>query len=855
MSFRLFLTRTLPALLILNVTAAAAQVAPFSMNPDKPAAPPVEAERPQAPPAAPSATAAPFDMRRPSQIGVPTAPAPFNMTPPGTQPAPSPTVAQPRPAQPQPPAVKPTATPVARAMPRNEKPILPSATVRLDGEVDARSWAIYLTQDEAAASASLALGYRNAVVVMPEASRIRAHINGELVIDTPIASAQNIQRVILPVRAGLLRPGQNIVRLEVVQRHRTDCTVRATYELWTEVDSASTAIVFGENTPRFLRGLEDLPAVGVDATGATTIHVIAPKLYRPEMRDRLLRLVQMVSLRGRYAHPVVKVSETDPGRVQPGTIKVFLGPASELRGIMVLPPEAAISQPIALVTQDAGSPALVVSGPGWADLDTAINVIANAMVNNRPAERNSLDNASWMWPDTPTFQAARSVKFSDLGIPTQEFSGRRFRARFAINLPADFYANDYGEALLYLDAAYTPAVRPGSHIDLYVNDHISATMRITAKGDIFRRHPIRIPMRNFRPGINDLWFEAVLMTDADDRCPPGGTLSETSRFALFDTTSFELPTFGRIGRLPDLAAMSAGGFPLGNVPATFVLARQNPLLYATTGTLLARMARDSGTPVRATFANAAVVGDPTTVFIGAIDQLPQGMLSRVGVAERTRTIWQSTPMPVRTSSAAPGSEGQRVASDGEHATPERSLTDRAAQGSTDDIRKHWSESLSRRGFLQTRLDSFKAWVEQTFNLSVASLTLQNSASSAFEPPQRATLLLAQDDSEGEGTWTVMTARTESELADSTARMTEPGLWPQVSGRIVTLGADDGWIETQPVRSFTFVQTQPFSLFNLRLVAANWMSINILQYALLLVVCCAALGGTTYFLLKRLGRKS
>ncbi len=769
------------------------------------------------------------------------------MTPQGARATPATAGTQTRPAQ----ALQTGAASPARPILRNEKPILPSALVRLEGEVDARSWAIHLTQDEAASGASLAIGYRNAVVVMPEASRLRALVNGEVIIDTPIASAQNVQRIVLPVRAGLLRPGQNVVRLEVVQRHRTDCTVRATYELWTELEAASTAIVFGEGTPRMLRGLEDLPAIGVDATGTTTIHVIAPKVYRPEMRDRLLRLVQMVALRGRYAHPVVKVSETDPGQVSPGTIKVYLSPAGELRTIMPLSPEAAASQPIALVMQDSGSPALVVSGPGWADLDTAISVIAASMLSDRSTERSSVDTASWMWPDAPVFQRARSVKFADLGIPTQEFSGRRFRARFAIDLPADFYANDYGEALLYLDAAYTPAVQPGSHIDLYVNDRISATMRITAKGDIFRRHPVRIPMRNFKPGINIVWFEAVLLTDADDRCPPGGTLSETSRFVLFDTTNLAIPDFGRIGRLPDLANMSAGGFPLGSAPATFVLARQNPLLYGSAGTLLARMARVSGEPVRAVFANAAVVGDPSTVFIGAIDQLPSGMLQRVGVSERTRAIWQSTPAPVRTSSAIPGAEG----APSEKMTPERSLNDLSSQGSTDDIRKRWTESLSHRSFLQTRFDAFKSWVEKTFNLSVASLVVHDNASTAFEPPPRATLLLAQGNSEGDGTLTVMTARTEGELADATARLTEPELWPQVAGTIVTLNTNEDWIDVQPVRSFTFVQTQPFSLLNLRLVAANWMSINILQYALLLVACCAALGVTTYFLLKRLGRSS
>jgi len=52
-----------------------------------------------------------------------------------------------------------------------------------------------------------------------------------------------------------------------------------------------------------------------------------------------------------------------------------------------------------------------------------------------------------------------------------------------------------------------------------------------------------------------------------------------------------------------------------------------------------------------------------------------------------------------------------------------------------------------------------------------------------------------------------------------------------------------------------VQTLPPSLTNLRLVAANWMSANILPYAVLMLACCTFLGVATSLLLNRLGRRS
>ncbi|HST95800.1 MAG TPA: cellulose biosynthesis cyclic di-GMP-binding regulatory protein BcsB [Microvirga sp.] len=875
----------IPALLaagLVGAEPAFAQTAPFTMTPGQPgrsAAPPAEARPPAPKPDTPAA--APFTMepgsaqepgspRQPGAARPPTPPAPapapvaptspFEMAPQGpSRPAPQAAAPAPPRALPPAPAALQAAAPVRKEV-RLERPLVPYGSLRLDGEVDSRSWAFHLTADEAASSASLSVGYQNAIVVMPEASRLKAVINGETVVNVPISSSTGIQRVVLPVRAGLLRGGHNTIRLEAVQRHRTDCTVKATYELWTDVDPASTKLIFSEGASKTLRSLEDLPAVGIDEAGVTTIRVVAPRIYRPEIRDRLLRLVQMVALRGRYAHPVIRVFETDPGPSPVGSIKVVMGVAGELRGLVPSLPDAVATQPLAIMMQDAtsGQPTLVVTGSTWNDLDTAINIVGAPALNGRGLQRTAIDTASWHWPEMPTALGRRSIRFGDLGVPTQEFSGRRFRARFAVNLPSDFYATDYGEARLSLDAAHTAAVKPGSHFDIYVNGKIATTMTVTSRGGVFQRHEIRIPMRNFEPGINHFSLEAVLLTDADDRCSPGETLSEINRFVLFDSTSLDVPDFGRVGREPDLVALSSGGYPYGDFPATFVLARPDPLTFSASGTLLARMARDAGAPVRAQFANAASAADRSVIFVGAIDQLPAGLLARVNVSENLRTIWQSTPAPSRPTpmGAAAGETDQaglQLASAGNGPSIGRMVLDQGDINSTDEVRRRWSETIHPQGVIQRTLATFKGWMESTFNLSLASLSLEDHRSFAYEPPPRSTLLLAQSRTEGGGTWTLVTARTEETLSRETARIASPVLWSQVSGRAAALEPNDERLAVQPIDEYRFVQTLPVSFWNLRLVAANWMSINILQYALLMVVCCTLLGAATYLLLNRLGR--
>ena len=57
----------------------------------------------------------------------------------------------------------------------------------------------------------------------------------------------------------------------------------------------------------------------------------------------------------------------------------------------------------------------------------------------------------------------------------------------------------------------------------------------------------------------------------------------------------------------------------------------------------------------------------------------------------------------------------------------------------------------------------------------------------------------------------------------------------------------------PVSNVEFFQTQPLSYSNLRLVAANALSENILLYAAMLVLFSIILGVATTWLTKRLGR--
>jgi len=852
-------------------------VAPFQFE----SAPPAPA--PAAVPARPSAAApvqAPIaDPVQPPVAAQPVAPAPAP-APAAMRQIPLAPAAEPQPVEPivtVPPAPSPVASPATApesiaapqtepALPANldRRYIVPFSTMRLEGEMDQRAWAIYLTADQASQAARLDVSFKSAIVVMPEASRLRVSINNEPVLETALSSSESFRDAIAMVPPGLLQAGANTIRFQVAQRHRTDCSVPSTYELWTEIDPAATSLTFARgDAPRSLRSMDDLPTVGFNGKGVTSIHVIAPASNQVAIAPPLLKLVQAITLAGNYPNPVVTVSDSVTAPDGDGSLTVVLGVASEINTILTNAPADAGTRPIVGFVDDEqlGSSVLVVSGANWSQIGTAIDSMASGVDRPTNVSRATLNTAPWLSPDVRFVTGRDSFRIADAGAATQEFSGRRFRAEFAVGVPSDFYAQAYGEATLLLDAAYTSAVRPASHIDIYVNDQIAATTRITRQqGGIYREFPIQVPLRHFKPGVNRISINAMLDTAEDAACAPGGSTAGGQRFVLFDTTTFAMPAFARIGRRPNLAAFAGTGFPYNRPvePSALVMGRADPQIYSAAASLLARMAQQAGRIIPLVPTPATGVGDRSAIFVGTAAQIPANVLSQVRVAEGIRTSWRDETGAgnrVLPAATAAGFEALDGALRRPGAEVSQAPLATAETENTDATFNRWRNEIGGGG-LQGQMAGLEGWLQRNFDISFSTFRLRNTEMSAYEPHPKTTLIVAQQASpNGGGTWTVVTAPSEDRLISGIHTITGIQRWPELSGPLTTYSATTDTIESRPLSSFEFVWTQPFSLVNLRLIAANWLSSNIVFYALALVGLCVLLGIVTTALLRRFGRRS
>ncbi|HEX5934584.1 MAG TPA: cellulose biosynthesis cyclic di-GMP-binding regulatory protein BcsB [Pseudorhizobium sp.] len=797
-------------------SSALAQPAPFDMSPERPASQEPVPQLPRPKPVAP-ATVQPEAPREDVPVEQPVE----------AQPVPQSTQTE-RPRQPDTSgnAVEPSSTEATGT----RHYIIPSESLALTGEYSRRAWSLYLTAEQAEAARSINLGYQNAIVVAPEASSLSLFINNRRVGQERINAPSGPKTARWAIPADLLRAGNNDVELVANQRHRTDCDIRSTYDLWTEIDGSQSFLEFEPNLLSLGSAIDAVHALGNDPQGRTHFRLVVPSIGPMEQLAPLVRLSQGLAVMSGMPNPQFSLQQALPEETGgSGVLAVAIGTRAELAQVLPALPPGAESGPVSgiIKSADSAAPIVVMTGPTWSAVRSAIESFIAPVVRSPTLRRESMSTDRWARPNAPFVFGGERLSFSQLGIPTTEFSGKRFRTGFDIALPSDFYAGAYGEAVIQLDAAYSASVAAGSHIDIYVNGNIASTVPITeGGGDILRQSPIRITMRHLRAGKNRIDLEAVLLSETDSACTPGSNASTEARFALFDSSAFYMPAYARIGQTPNLAALSGTGFPYSRQqePTVLFMDRIDADMLAAAANFFGKAAQISGAPIAIEPVSAAnVVGGRNAIYISSAGQLPPNVLTQLNLDPNLAVGWRP-----------PGETGPVT----EDTTASMDI---------------WRDRL-QGGVLSQRISTIRQWLQESLDLSEGALRFLPGSEVIFSPDEDDDLLLAQGPAlNGDGIWTVLTAPSPQELRTATAELARQDVWQQIAGRVFSYSRATNDVTVEEARNMSFLRPVDGSWKNYRLIAANWLSSNLLSYALVIVLTSCLLGVTTATLLRWLGR--
>ena len=707
-----------------------------------------------------------------------------------------------------------------------------SRQLRFEGETASRVWPIYATSGETTAQARLHIAYTNAISVMPEASNIVVSVNDVAVARSAIAAGGDLTALDVELPKGLLKPGYNALRIAVSQRHRVDCSLEATYELWTQVDLATSGLTFPGQPDPSIVSLEDLPAISPGPDGAVVIHAVTGHGATLQDLDALMLGVEYVAIRGGFARPEVVIDEAIGDK--PGLYLVVGADESLVqRGLESV---ARLGSGLSFTGSDvAGRTVLVVNGPNDDGVRESLAALAppgwDQSRRATAAGERALVNAGG-------FRAAGDSRFvlRDLGVDSEDFSGRLYRAGFDIVLPPDFYPADYDKMSLLIDASYAAGLGAGSQILVRVNDKEAGSLPLrNPRGDTLKARQVTVSLSALRPGFNHVVIEAQTPTDADKACAVDATLAANKRFSLSETTEIVIPRIARIARLPDLAVTTASGFPYERVePATLFVANKRPLTLGAAATLLARVAVAARRPMHMRLSD-----DVNDLMKGSALLFTATGAGSFGLSDRFRLDIPSMKAAwAHAGDSADGDEPDAVAKPS--ANGEQNFD-------------QWADTPAS---VHPKLDfpaQMRAIYDRYINVHAEDFAVLRKGDDVFTPPPSATLVVAQAKGVAPGsTWSLVLAPDDEALARGVDALVAPTAWSHVEGRAIALNPKTGGLITTASSAPYFIATASLAPANFRLIAAGWLSSDSDAYAGLVLAMAVVFGAVSFAYVRRRG---
>jgi hypothetical protein len=735
---------------------------------------------------------------------------------------------------------------VVVAPPRAERPAdeglrrLPATLrgFRFAGEWAENQWPVYLTAAQARQPAKFQLAFLSAISVLPEGSRLTLAVNGRTIGQSGLAPPDSVATRVFDIPAGLLVAGFNAVKLTIEQRHRVDCSPAATYELWTALDPARSGLVFAATGSQIAPETPaDIAAIAPRGDGATPLRILLAGRLTPDSAGRAIRAAQIATLAARMQRPAiafVAVASAEPG------LELAIGTGDELRARPDLADLGPVTGPRYgfLPARPERAATFVVTGTTPAEIDEALKRWDGDRAGATPIGSPAGLKALATLPGFPASGASERIAFAQTGFTETEFTGRLMRLRLDVALPLDFLPADYDRMTLSLAGSAGGELARDANLLVEVNGRNAATQMLAqGAGVSLERNQIFLPLSLMQPGQNRIEVLAQLPKAADEAC--ASAVSSETRLQLLDRSELVLPRLARIGRAPELALLAAGGHPFardGAKPILFVPAPDRAGMAAA-ATLAARLAIAAGRPIDFAFAMTPPMSDAGEVLVVA----PAPVLDPIWIKaagldpERIRAAWQDAQSERRIPPSDAEALAKRCALPPARLAPAGVAKPEAVAG-----------DFSLLG-LRKSLPALPLW--QTPDAP-------NAGSEAEIVTAGATLLIGQDfpSARARHLWTLVTAADSGALQAGVECLTHPAIWSGLSGRISALGADESLRFVPAGERQRLVATQGFSLPNLRLVAAGWLSLNPLAYvgiALALVLCLAA---ATLILVLNTGRR-
>ena len=716
---------------------------------------------------------------------------------------------------------------------------------RFDGEWDEREWPVYLTDAQARDAVTFQVVAQSSVSVLPDASGLTLSINDTFVGRQRLGGSTSFSKLGFDLPKVVLKPGFNLIHLKAEQRHRVDCSLSATYELLTAIKPEQTGLVFaGERGQSGAEHVADMAAIAPRGDGATVIRILTTGKLTPDMAGRAIKASQIIAVSSGSLQPLV---EFGPAGTDGSGLDLVVGTLEDLRAIADFVDFGAVTGPRYgfLPQRPARPPTFVITGLNGADLDQAIERLALEtqalkLRGTEPGKRAAMRQAGSAASGERELLAVSSVGFGGAA-----FSGRLWRMDLNVAMPMDFMGADYDRMTLQLAGSYSEALDRDARVLVSINGANAAMQPLARSGarDLTMNRMF-LPLGLMRPGVNRIEITAELPAPGDATCLHRAG-AEANRLQLLDRSELTLPKVARVARAPDLAMTMAGGFPFIKDGARLILFVPNPdrATMSAAATLAAHIAVTARRPLDFTFTTTAPAFEAGEVLmVSPAPTLDPKWMQAAGLdPERVRLAWRNERKKPAMKDLRPVSLGEMRHCD------------------------LLGEQPPAAGKVEARVSSqtpsfFFANFEPLFQISATLFgrkTVQDARSLEDAALSQLSVLIASqgfpaDDSRN--LWTLVTGPDSAALKAGVDCLSHPRIWTSVSGRLSALQSDETVRTVHDDDGRRYFATAPWSLGNLRLICAAWLSLNPMAYVAACIGLVLCLAASTLWLVLNVGRR-
>ena len=532
------------------------------------------------------------------------------------------------------------------------------------GEFDAISWPFYLTASDLGSNLKVSLVFQNAASVMPELSSLDLLVNGVKLGETILQNPANPGSLIVEVPASALTVGHNALTVTARQFHRVDCSADATYELWTRIDTERSTIEYPGTNER-IRSFADVAGVPADRNQALPVRIHYPgaEVLAPwDARSRqYFELVQKAAIVRGLRKSDVRVASPEAIRSGEFALDIFTGTVEELNATSTITRLYDTSGIAARVNAADSNTVFLQSRNKRRTLMLRLSEIAHLpeafeAFRTQPLTGSRQGIALAQMQAFRTFEDT-TVAMRELGYLEHEFVGRRFNTTFGFRLPADFFPGSYDEISLHLFGLYSAGLKSGQRLLIRINGQSEVSLPLNGKrGGVFEDKIVELDLARFQPGYNEIEITAFLEKPSDDVCIPGGERDMDPRFFLSADSFLSIPKLAHLGRFPNVGTTLGTGFPYrqgderGELDV--VLADDQPQTLGKAIEFVAAMAAQSDHiyNVRPRL-NASVAQDGfarNRIIVGNYNALPKEYAQRINGANMTQiaTYWSNPNLAV-----------------------------------------------------------------------------------------------------------------------------------------------------------------------------------------------------------------